>query len=175
MKKTCFASSRVSIVSFYTVFLLCMLVITSACAGGKNHGALVLDRELDNIFSSFQVLPDHQYYVTGGYAAPAAILAIHKDYLLDNKANLWVPVPGVDSAQMEIWIDNLDKYVKFWSGPEFMAAYILGPDKNKVGAWYSGQRYTRLEFFEDNRIKVYPPDLKTSIGGEHERREKIKP
>jgi hypothetical protein len=78
---------------------------------------------------------------------------------------------------MEIWMNNLDKYggIKFWSGSEFLAAYILGPDNNRVGAWYSGQRYTRLEFFEDNRIKVYPPDLRPSIGGERERSESIKP
>jgi hypothetical protein len=132
---------------------------------------LALDRELDNTFTSFQVLPDHQYYVTGSYAAPAAILAIHKDYQLDNDSNLWVPVPDADSDQMRIWIGNLDKYggINFWKGSEFMAAYILNPDNKRVGAWYSGQRYTRLEFFEDNRIKVHPPDLKPSIGGERER------
>lgn len=163
-------SKRVPIISFLEVVLLGMLVIAVGCAGVTTPN-LVLDSELDYTFTSYQILPDHQYYITGSYASPSAILAIHRDYQLDNEANLWVPVPDVNSAQMEIWIGNLDKYrgINFWSGPEFLAAYILGPDKNRIGAWYSGQRYTTIEFFEDNRIKVYPPDLKPSTGGENER------
>ena len=170
-------SNRVPFFFFHAVVLLLLLTMAVGCAGGKNQGKLVLDRELDNTFTSYQVLPDHEYYITGSYASPSAILAIHKAYRLDNESNLWVPVPDADSDQMRIWIGNLDKYggIKFWSGPEFMAAYILGPDNKRVGAWYSGQRYTRLEFFEENRIKVSPPDLKPSIGGERGTRESIRP
>lgn len=177
MKKSSFDGNRLFIISFHAVVLFCLLVITVGCGGGKNQGTLVLDRELDNTFTSYQVLPDHKYYITGSYTSPSAILAIHNDYQLDNEANMWIPVPKVDSAQMEIWIGNLDKYggIKFWSGPEFLAAYILGPDNNKIGAWYSGQRYTRLDFFENNRVKVYPPNLKPTTGGERGTRESIRP
>ncbi|MBW2466334.1 MAG: hypothetical protein JRF02_03455, partial [Deltaproteobacteria bacterium] len=72
----------------------------AGCAGG-NYGTLTWDRELDNKFERYEVLPDHSYYITGGYGAPAAILAIRNDYQLLNTAELWVPVPDVDSEYME--------------------------------------------------------------------------
>ncbi len=159
-----FANS-VAVRFFQGITFFLLLVLAAGC-GGKNSGNLVLDRELDKTFTDYQVLPDHRYYVTGGYEAPAAILAIHNDYQLDNEANLWVPVPDVDGEQMRRWVDNLAPEVGFWSGPEFMAHSILDPEQKRVGAWYSGQRFTRIQFSEGNMIRVYPPDLKPSVGGE---------
>ena len=142
-----------------------MLASFSGCVGG-NGGTLRWDRELDNKFLNYQVLPDHRYYITGGYNAPAAILAIHTDYQLENDANLWVPVPDVSSIHMQRWIDNLSPDRNFWKKNQFLAAYILDLKGNKVGAWYSGQRDTVVKFLEGNRIKVYTPDMKPSFGGD---------
>jgi hypothetical protein len=165
-------NNRLSTVSFHAVVLLGIFVFAVGYAGARNlGGTLVLDTELYYTFASYQILPDHKYYITGSYSIPAAILAIHKDYQLDNEANLWVPVPDVNSDHMELWVSNLDKYtgINFWGGSEFLAGYILGPDKKSIGAWYSSQRYTIVDFIEDNRIKVYTPDLNPIIGGESER------
>jgi hypothetical protein len=150
---------------FFTLLaVIIMLAMFSGCAGG-NYGKMEWNRELDNTFTSYQVLPDHRYYITGGYGTPAAILAIHNDYLLDNDANIWVGVPNVSPAQMKTWIDNLSDRIRFWNSPQFMAAYILDPNGKRVGAWYSGQRSTTIKFLEGNRIKVYPPDLKPALDG----------
>ena len=144
------------------VFLIALLNTVAGCAG-INSPTLVLDRELDYTFSRYQVLPDHRYYITGGYAAPRAILAIHTDYQLDNGSHLWVEVPSVDSAQIELWMDNFHKYAKPGTGTLYMAAYIVKPDRKRVGAWYSRQRETRVDFLDNNRIKVYPPDMERYI------------
>jgi hypothetical protein len=151
-----------------------MLFTLSACAAG-NSGSLMWDRELDDMFVNYQVLPDHRYYITGGYGAPSAILAIHNDYLLENSANLWVPVPDVNSGHVKKWIDNLSPEEKFWESDQFMAKYILSPTGDRVGAWYSGQRHTTVKFLEGNRIKVYTPELKPSFGGEKREKMTIKP
>jgi len=151
-----------------------MLFSLAACAGG-NYGTVEWNRELDDAFVSYQVLPDHRYYITGGYGAPSAILAIHNDYLLENSANLWVPVPDVDSSHVKKWIDNLSPEENFWEGGEFLAAYILSPNGDRVGAWYSGQRHTTVQFMEGNRIKVYTPDLKPAFGGEDKEAMTTKP
>lgn len=149
-----------------TVF---MFAAFAGCVAGGNYGTMKFDRELDNRFTAYQVLPDHNYYITGGYGAPAAILAIHEDYQLDNSANLWVGVADVSSAQMQTWIDNLSPDVNFWEEKHFMASYILDPDGKRVGAWYSGRRTTTVLFLEDNRIKVYPPDMKPTFGGDDDK------
>ena len=50
-----------------------------------------------------------------------------------------------------------------------MAYRILDPAGKSVGAWYSAQRNTPVEFLEGNRIKVFVPHLKASFGGEREK------
>ena len=151
--------------SFYLLAVIFMLAMFVGCAGG-NYGKVVWDRDLNNTFESYQVLPDHRYYVTGGYEAPAGIIAIHKDYQLDNGANMWVLVPNVGSGQMQRWVENLSDDVMFWNSPKFTAAYIIDPEGKRVGAWYSGQRNATIKFLEGNRIKVFPPNLKPSFGGD---------
>ena len=156
------------LVSVFVLFFL------TGCAGG-NYGTVVFDRELDDAFVSYQVLPDHRYFITGGYGAPSAILAIHNDYQLENSANLWVPVPDVNSSHVKKWIDNLSPDENFWEGDQFMAGYILAPNGDKIGAWYSGQRNTTVKFLEGNMVKVYTPNLKPSFGSEKKEKTNIKP
>lgn len=144
---------------FFYVYVFITLLFTVAGCGGLNSPTLVLDRELDYTFTSYQVLPDHRYYITGGYAAPRAILAINNDYQLDNGSKLWVEVPAVDSAQIQLWMGNYHKYAKPGTGTLFMAAHIVNPDRKRVGAWFSRQRETRVDFLDNNRLKVYPPDM----------------
>jgi hypothetical protein len=122
------------------------MLFTLAGCGGGNYGSVVWDRELDDTFESYQVLPEHRYYITGGYGAPSAILAIHNDYQLENSAELWVPVPEVNSSHLKKWVDNLSPYEKFWEGDPFMAGYIFAPNGDKICAWYSGQRSTIVKF-----------------------------
>jgi len=150
---------------FSMLGVVLMLIMFAGCAGG-NYGTMRWDRELDKMFESYQVLPDHLYYVTGGYNAPAAILAIQKDYQLDNDTGLWVPVPDVSENHIKRWVDNLSRNIDFWKDVQFSASYILDPQGNRVGAWYSGKRTTTVKFLEDNRIKVYPPDMKPAFDGD---------
>jgi hypothetical protein len=150
---------------FSVLGVVLMLIMLAGCAGG-NYGKMVWDRELNNTFETYQVLPDHLYYVTGGYNAPAAILAIRKDFQLDNDAALWAPVPDVSPDHIKRWVDNLSRNFDFWKDVQFSASYILDPEGNRVGAWYSGKRTTTVKFLGDNRIKVFPPDMKPAFGGD---------
>ncbi|MGW8160975.1 MAG: hypothetical protein ACWGN1_01880 [Desulfobulbales bacterium] len=164
MKMTNYYDKR--IIGFFKMLAaIILLAMVTACAGG-DYGSLVWDRQLDNTFTNYQILPDHKYYITGGYGAPAAILAINNDYQLVNDANLWVPVPDVSPARMQGWIDSLSRDIGFWNAGEFMAAYIVDKNGKRVGAWYSGDRNPVIKFFEGNRIKVYPPNLKPNVGGD---------
>lgn len=137
---------------FFALFLLV------GCAGG-NYGKMDRDRDLDNMFLSYEVLPDHRYYTSGGYDAPNAILAIHRDYELDNPGNLWVTIPNVDSGQMRKWIDTIAPDQNYRRSGSYFAAYILDPDGKRVGAWFSVENSTTVKFFEGNKIQVYTPQL----------------
>jgi hypothetical protein len=145
---------------FFTLLtaIITLFLFMGCVTTGGNSGKLKYDRELDDAFERYQVLPDHNYYITGGYSAPAAILAIHKDYQLENAANLWVGVPNVSSTQIEGWVENISPEENLRERNQYWASYVLDPEGKRVGAWYSYQKITTVEFLEENGIKVYTPN-----------------
>ena len=136
-----------------------MILLFAACAGG-NYGKIVRDRDLDNMFLSYQVLPDHNYYTTGSYDNPSAILALKNNYELVNTGNLWVPVPNVNQAQMRKWIETIDPNENYRYTGNYFAAYILNPNGEKIGAWFAIQNTTTVKFLGDNKVQVYTPDVR---------------
>jgi hypothetical protein len=128
----------------------------SGCAGSGNYGSLQRDRELEQMFLTYQVLPDYRYYTSGGYDKPNAILGVHKDYQL--VSNYWQIIPDVDSAQVEKWIRTIDPRDRE-TGHNYFACYIIDPQGKRVGFWYSIQNYTVVKFLAEKKIEVYTPDL----------------
>jgi len=138
------------------------LVLVIGCAGG-NYGTFDRDRDLDNMYLRYEVLPDHLYYTTGSYDAPMAILALHKDYELENSGNLWVWVPNVNAVQMRKWIDTIAPEQNYRRSNAYFAAYILDPNGKRIGAWYAIEPYTTVKFLENNKVQVYPPQEQFNI------------
>ena len=129
----------------------------SGCVSTGNRGILRSNRDLDRMFMSYQVLPDHNYFTSGGYDKPNAILGVHKDYEMVTDTN-WRIIPNVSSAQIEKWIRTIDPDDR-GQGSNYLAYYILDPEGKKVGFWYSIQKHTVIKFLEGNKIEVYPPEL----------------
>jgi hypothetical protein len=146
------------------VAVILALFLLAGCATGGNFGKLERNRDLDNMFLRYEVLPDHRYYSTGGFDAPDAILAVHTDYELDNSGNLWRGVPNVDSGQMRIWIDTIAPEQNYRYSNGYFAAYILDPTGKRVGAWYSIEPQTTVKFLEGNKIQVWTPNRSPDIG-----------
>ena len=138
--------------------LIFFLVVAAAglfvgCATSGNYGTLQRSQELNQKFLNSEVLPDYNYYISGGYDRPNAILGIHKDYQL--VSDLWEPVQ-MSSAQMEKFIQAIDP--ESYRGPAgYFAAYIMGSDGKKVGIWYSIQNTTTVKFLGGNKVEVYTP------------------
>ena len=148
---------------FFTLLAAILaLFLLIGCAGG-NYGKLDRDRDLDNMFLNYEVLPDHLYYSTGGYDAPNAILAIHRDYELDNPGELWVSVPNIDSTQIRKWVDTIAPEQNYRYSNAYFASYILDPNGQRVGVWYSYDNFATVKFLEENKIQVYTPELRQDI------------
>ena len=148
---------------FATLLALSFVFLTLVGCAGGNYGTLDRDRDLDNMYLNHEVLPDHRYYTTGGYDAPNAILAIHRDYELDNPGNLWISIPNVDSTQMRKWIDFLAPEQEYRYSNAYFASYILDPNGKRVGVWYSYDNFATVKFLEGNKIQVYTPELNQDI------------
>jgi len=136
---------------------LLALGLLVGCAAG-NYGTFDRDRDLDNMYLRYEVLPDHLYYTTGGYDAPDAILALHKDYELENTGNLWRWIPNVNTGQMRKWVDTISPEQNYRRSNAYFAAYILDPAGKRVGAWYAIEPNTTVKFLGDNKVQVYPPN-----------------
>lgn len=141
---------------FTFLIALIVLALLTGCVTSGNYGKTKRDRELDNMFLRYEVLPDHYYYTTGGYDRPDAILALHKQFVLDNSDTYWRYIPNVDTAQMRKWIDTIAPEQNYKSA--YFAAYILDPNGKKVGAWFSYEAFPTIKFLEGNFIQVYTPD-----------------
>ena len=153
--------NRNRLCSLLTVII--SLFVLAGCATGGNFGKTERNRDLDNMFLNYEVLPDHRYYTSGGFDAPDAILAIHRDYELDNTKTYWRLIPNVDYDQMRIWIDTIAPEQDYRYSNAYFAAYILDPEGEKIGAWYSVDPHATVKFLEGNRVLVYTPNPKPDI------------
>ncbi|UCD65539.1 MAG: hypothetical protein JSW69_05810 [Deltaproteobacteria bacterium] len=144
-----------------------LFLFTSYTAAAGVYGSLDRDRDLDNLFRDYEVLQDYNYYTTGGYDRPNAILLIHKDYELDNPANLWLPIHYVDYNQKKKWISVISTEQDFNRSGYYYAAYILDQNGKRVGVWYSVETFATVKFLKGNKILVYTPELNQNsiLGG----------
>ena len=131
------------------------------CAATGDRGTLQRDRDLERRILAFEVFPDHNYYFSGSFGRPNAILGIHKDYQL--VSSLWQGVE-VSSGQMQRWISAIAPDAMRGTAGYF-AAHILDPEGNPVGFWYSIQNTTTIRFLGDNKIEVFTPELQQPSSG----------
>lgn len=139
--------------------LMFFLLAGFAAAAGITYGTLDRDRDLDNMFRSYEVMQDYNYYTTGSYDQPNAILLVHRDYELDNPADLWIEIPYVDYSQKRKWVSVISSDVDFNRSGGYFAAYILDRNGTKVGVWYAKDDFTTVKFLGGNRLQVYTPVL----------------
>jgi hypothetical protein len=146
---------------------LIFFLLTGFAAASGTYGTVERNRDLDNMFLNYEVLQEHNYYTTGGYDRPNAILLVHKDYELENPGKLWVPIPNVGYDQKRKWISNISTEHDFYRSGYYYASYILDQNGKRVGVWYSIDTFAVVKFLAGNRILVYTPELNQNsiLGG----------
>ena len=143
--------------------IIAISFFTGCVTTDGTYGTTKRDRDLDNMFLRYEVLPDHNYYTSGGYDKPDAILALHKDYVLDNTKTYWRLIPNVDYAQMRKWIDTIAPEQDYRYSNAYFAAYILDPDGKRIGAWYAIDPHATVKFLEGNMVLVHTPVIRPDI------------
>jgi hypothetical protein len=133
-----------------------MIGLLAGCAANQqargNYGTLKPSSEVNQIFQKYQVLPQYRYYITGSETKPQAIIGIDQNYTLDTR--LWQAVPDLTSEQLKEWVDQM---LLFRPQLYTFGAYILGPNEQQVGIWYSPYNDTTVTMQADNQIEVVPP------------------
>jgi len=132
------------------IICLGLLLLFYSCAN-SNYGKLQSSQEITQVFENEQLLSDHVYYYSGLWGVPNAIVGIHPKYDLESK--VWRQV-DLSSALLKKWITRMH-YVHLVK-PQ--GAWILGPDGNRIGIWYSARHQTTVRLEEDNRVVIVPPE-----------------
>ena len=133
----------------YAVIALGLLFLLCSCAGA-NYGKLEASEEVTKIFDNYQILSDHSYYFSGMQAVPDAIVGIHSGYFL--KSKMWQQV-DFSSFLLRKLVDRMG-YVHIVAP---RGTWILDPDGNRIGVWYSAQHQTTVRVAEGNHVVVVPP------------------
>ena len=104
----------------------------AASAGKKSRTGVVTSREATDIWHSYEIRPDYNYYFTGPTSQPDFIIGIDKKYRLTSK--LWYPV-DLKPEMLQNWFNWYQPRVGYSQDP--YGAFIVGPNGERVGLWYS--------------------------------------
>ena len=154
---------------FVLVIITTMLIGCATTANtGKRGSGVVTSREATEIWHSYEIRSDYNYYYSGPDSQPNYIIGIDKQYRLTSKG--WKPV-DLTPAMLKNWFNFIRPRVGISQDP--FGAFIVGPNNKRVGLWYSVKDWRAkgsATVGEDNTISVIRPALPRA--GEQLRRRK---
>ncbi|MGD8658272.1 MAG: hypothetical protein PVG28_19285 [Desulfobacterales bacterium] len=134
-----------AIISLALIGLLC-----SCATSGASYGKLQSSHDITKLFDNAQVLPDHIYYYSGLEGVPDAIIGIHPNYSL--RAKYWKQI-DFSHLTLQKWTDRMT-YVH---QVRPRGAWIIGPNGDRLGIWFSAHKQTAVRLDSENRLVVAPP------------------
>jgi len=147
--KRCEAGTKTRFL-FYSLILATMALTFAGCATPIS-GRLENSPQATELFKKNQILPGHQYYVSGFQRIPYAIIAVDNNFQL--RVGHWKPI-DMNSTSLNQLIYRMEHVYSL--NPR--GAWILDQEGNRLGAWYSSQYQTKVKRGKDNRIVVLSPD-----------------
>ncbi len=147
---------------------LCLIIFSATVGCSGKYGRLQRNRDVDQVFKTYRVLPGHRYYYTGPEGRPDAIMGIQNEYTLETTQ--WTQFKA-SVETLKKWVDSINFHhstdVRYYP----YGFFILDPAGTRLGIWYSIWNWTTVIVKEDKRIQVFPPAKKDFFenGDERER------
>jgi len=137
--------------------LVIILITLTGCATmeGKKSSGVFTSREATDIWHSYEVLPNYNYYISGADSRPRYIIGIDNKYHLTSK--LWKPV-DLTPEMLDHWINYYRPRVGY--SVNSYGAFIMDPNGERVGLWYAMRNFKltgSVKFGENNQISVMRP------------------
>ena len=134
-------------------FLLCaFFLLITGCAGiSSSSGGLQKRMEVEQLFESGTLLPDHTYYTDGPESDPNAIIAISNRFQLQTK--VW--------SQKDWVAEDLEKAVYWMQFAEYgfcdtEGGVLIAPDGQQIGIWYSKKDIGTIRQPAPGIVEVFP-------------------
>ena len=122
------------------------------------YGKLKRDREVNRIFKTYRILPDHKYYTSGRADIPYAIIGIQNIY--DLRPGTWKEI-DLTTPMLRNWVSRMDNIYGY---PPY-GSMILDNNGKRIGVWYSSKQWTTVLIEENNEIAVLAPEIPGYRGG----------
>ena len=127
------------------------VMILGGCTATSKTGRLRGDNAVTELFENQQILPNHSYYFNGFQAIPYVIVAIDNQYTL-RRSSAWQQIkPDPD------YLKQLVTRMQIVYAGIPLGAWIMGPNAERLGLWYSTERQTAIRLREDNSILIAAP------------------
>jgi hypothetical protein len=129
----------------------------SGCAATGTNLPITNSQEATDIWHSYEILPNYQYYFWGPVSQPFYIIGIDEKYQLTPSS--WKPV-DLTPAMLKNWFNYINPRVGF--SPFLYGALITGPNGERIGLWYSVRDWRRLgsaRLGENNQVTVTTPSV----------------
>jgi hypothetical protein len=132
-----------------SAFAIIIPVMLAGCT--YNYGRLEKSPEIRQAFESYQILEDYRYYYSGRQNKPSAIIGVHRNYSFGSK--YW--------TEIELTPSEFKKAVKrlypMYDYPPY-GAYIIDPNGNRAGIWFSSINFATIKLEDHNRLVIYSPE-----------------
>jgi hypothetical protein len=133
---------------------LLWLVMAIGCAA--RSPALFYSGEATQMFDTYQVNDDYNYYYSGSEVYPRAVIGIDKAYTL--VTDLWKPI-HLTPGKLKDWREWSHKELGLASY-SLPGAFILAPDGKRIGVWFDYQyrrAFSRVIVNADRTVMVSVP------------------
>ena len=153
-----------------TIWLLILIsyaLIMSGCVsatGNRNLGQSIRENhDVTRKYRSLTIDPNYNYYYAGRKVQPDVIMGIDKKFTVQSK--FWHMI-DLTPEQLDYWVmwGDRERSSEGFSRRYLMryqGAYILDPEGQVVGDWYSKKDWGIFEFPGNNVIIAHPPRNRT--------------
>ena len=120
------------------------------------YGRIQGSHEVTQLFETQQILPDHTYYFNGFQAIPNVIVGIDNQFKL--RSAVWRRLQPTRALLNQL---TTRMQSVFSGNPK--GAWIIGPNNERIGIWYSTERQTMVRLRDDNSVAIaapQPPDMR---------------
>ncbi len=115
------------------------------------YGKLKRDREVNETFQTYKVLPGYRYFTTGQGNVPNAIIGIGGSYKL--RPGMWREV-HLTTPLLRSWVTQMDNIYGY---PPY-GSIIFDNQGRRIGIWYSSKQWTTVIIEDDNEVAILTPE-----------------
>lgn len=109
------------------------------------------------IFESFLVLPNANYFYIGSNISPDAIIAVDKNYTVTS-SGIWIKVEP-EPKDLKYWVETMQRNIGL--SPD--GYKMFDPKGNLIGFYYSRWDPWPVRMEGENKVWIYPPDKNESM------------